>query len=153
MTDTINNQEILRKLVEREVIMNASTLVDDLVEAGKLDWYDDIENLTLFICKECNNTDNRVIGNNSGVRVCNLCDHEEEQENWEEDTQEIYEWWFVNKFLFDDLKGRGEPVIDSPYGYLWGRTTTGQAIAMDSVIEQIASDMEILQGQKYDWSK
>ena len=51
-----------------------------------------------------------------------------------EDQQEIYEWWFVSEWLFNQLQQTGEPVINSDYGYLWGRTCTGQAIFLDSVI-------------------
>jgi hypothetical protein len=34
---------------------------------------------------------------------------------------------------------------------LWGRTTSGQGIAMDSVVAEIASDMGILVGQENEW--
>ena len=54
-----------------------------------------------------------------------------------EDRQEIYEWWFVSRWLYERLQEAGEPVLDSDYGYLWGRTYTGQAISLDSVIEKI----------------
>ena len=58
-----------------------------------------------------------------------------------EDRQEIYEWWFVSRWLFEQLQAEGEPVIDSDYGYLWGRTCTGQAISLDSVIERIYDEL------------
>lgn len=58
-----------------------------------------------------------------------------------EDRQEIYEWWFVSQWLYDRLRAENEPVIDSAYGYLWGRTCTGQAIFLDPVIEKIYDDV------------
>ena len=71
----------------------------------------------------------------------------------EKEPQEVYEWWFVSEWLFEKLKEQGEVVIDSRYGYLWGRCTTGQAILLDGVIGRIAENLEILEGQKNDWSK
>lgn len=112
------NQRILAKFVDREIIMLASSLVDDLLEKELIS-YDDYEN---YYDKD-------------------------------DEPQEIFEHWFVTEYLYRKLKELGEPVIDSNYGYIWGRTTTGQSIALDSVIETIASDMEILDGQKYSWSE
>lgn len=74
-----------------------------------------------------------------------------ELEEEQEEPQEIYEWWTVSSWLLDKLKEYGEPVIE--YENLWGRTTTGQSIKLDWVIGQIALDLEILEGQKHDWSK
>lgn len=58
------------------------------------------------------------------------------------DQQEIFEWWFVSRRLYERLKAADEPVIDSDYGYLWVRTCTGQAIALDSVIECIYDGLQ-----------
>lgn len=55
----------------------------------------------------------------------------------DEDPQDIYEWWVVDRWLLDKLKIHGQPVLRSEYGDWWGRTTTGQAIALDCVIEEI----------------
>lgn len=53
---------------------------------------------------------------------------------------EVFEHWIVSGWLGDELTKRGERV--GPLGNLtvWGRTTTGQGIAQDSVIRQIAAD-------------
>lgn len=71
----------------------------------------------------------------------------------ESEPQEIYEWWAVSRNLYEDLKAKGEPVCDTGSTYVWGRTTTGQAILLDGIISEICADMEILQGMKNDWSK
>src|SRR5579864_5766786 len=53
------------------------------------------------------------------------------------EMQEIYEWWIVSDWLAEKLKKQGEPILDNNYGTWWGRTTTGQAIFLDEVIEDI----------------
>ncbi len=72
----------------------------------------------------------------------------------EEDAQEIFEWWNVSEFLYNKLKEKGEPVFTpNNFNYFWGRTCSGQAILLDSVISEICNEMEILDGQKFSWSK
>ena len=44
-----------------------------------------------------------------------------------------------------------EVVIDTYGKRYWGRQGTGQSIILDSVIEQIAYDLEILEGQPNSW--
>lgn len=48
---------------------------------------------------------------------------------------EICEWWGVGSYLGRDLAGRCEVIIDGPHGPIWGRQTTGQAVWLDSVIQ------------------
>lgn len=52
--------------------------------------------------------------------------------------REVYEHWIVSDWLADQLIARGEKV-DKDFGGMtvWARTTTGQAIAADSVIQAI----------------
>lgn len=55
---------------------------------------------------------------------------------------EVFEHWIVSDWLADKLEARGEKVDRDFAGMtIWARTTTGQAIAMDYVIEQIAADL------------
>ena len=53
---------------------------------------------------------------------------------------EVFEWWLVSPYLAQELKGRGEVVIDALDCHWWGRTTSGQAICMDGVIRKIAGE-------------
>ena len=53
---------------------------------------------------------------------------------------EVFEWWLVSPYLAQELKGRGEVVIDALDCHWWGRTTSGQAIYMDGVIQKIAGE-------------
>lgn len=54
---------------------------------------------------------------------------------------EVYEHWAVSTWLADKLIAKGERV-DTDFAGLnvWARTTTGQAISIDSVIEAIVAE-------------
>ena len=54
-------------------------------------------------------------------------------------NREIYEWWLISDWLADRLRKHGEAVLCHAYGVWWGRTVTGQRIAMDTVIQTIAA--------------
>ena len=56
--------------------------------------------------------------------------------------REVFEHWAVTDWFADQLLERGEKV-DKDFGGLcvWARTTTGQAIAADYVLERIAADL------------
>jgi hypothetical protein len=72
-------------------------------------------------------------------------------ENAKGEMQEICEWIHVSNLLHDRLREKGHPVWDDDKVYVWGRTTTGQAILFDDVISGICNDMEIFEGQKNEW--
>lgn len=60
----------------------------------------------------------------------------------EPDGAEIFEHWLISDWLADKLEARGESIVRDALGLtIWGRATTGQAIAMDSVIEAIAREL------------
>ena len=109
--------------------MLASHLVEDLLQAtmstdmtyGGIE-LDDIENLYI--------TDEETAKDYGWGSL-------EAMQDAGEDQQEVFEWWFVSSWLYKQLKTEGKPVVDSAYGYIWGRTCTGQAISLDSVIERI----------------
>ena len=50
---------------------------------------------------------------------------------------DIYEWWHVGSDLGSKLSREGEFVARIFGLHIWGRPTTGQAIYLDSVIENI----------------
>jgi hypothetical protein len=58
--------------------------------------------------------------------------HDEDNE-----PQEIFEWWLCSDWLLEKLEQQGEPILKTPWGTWWGRTTMGQAIALDAVISKI----------------
>jgi predicted RNA-binding Zn-ribbon protein involved in translation (DUF1610 family) len=154
---SITNQKILGEFVARDVILNASLLVEDLLNANLLS-IDDVENYYYYPCPECSD-ELKEVHNQDKDEIyyeCENCDYQWDKENQppeDQEAHEVYEWWFVTEWLYEKLKAQGEPVIKSNYGYLWGRGATGQAILLDGVMGEIAEDLEILEGQRYDWSK
>nr|MBP8708278.1 hypothetical protein [Caldisericia bacterium] len=69
-----------------------------------------------------------------------------EAENYKEDEEteeypEIYEFWAVDDWLYDELKDAGEVVFEDLDFKVWGRQGTGQAIYMDYVIQGIAESL------------
>lgn len=72
---------------------------------------------------------------------------EEEAESWKEaceahnidvDPVEVYEHWIVSDLLAHHLRDHGMLVEEFLGFTIWGRTCTGQAIAMDGDIQDIA---------------
>ena len=55
-------------------------------------------------------------------------------------TDEILEWWLIDSWLAERLRQEGEVVIEEYGCYWWGRSTSGQAICLDSVIQKIAEE-------------
>ncbi len=58
----------------------------------------------------------------------------------ETETFEACEHWVVDRGLAERLEARGEIVQDTCIGHIWGRGASGQGIAMDGVILEIARD-------------
>lgn len=54
-----------------------------------------------------------------------------------ERMKDIMEWWAIDEWLAEKLEELDEPVLIFEGNYWWGRTTSGQAIKMDSVFETI----------------
>jgi hypothetical protein len=66
-----------------------------------------------------------------------LCD----QENIEPYDREVFEHWAVTDWFADKLEAAGEKVDKDFAGLcIWARTTTGQAIYADGVIERIYAE-------------
>ena len=57
---------------------------------------------------------------------------------------DVREWWLVSEWFAYQLTQRGEVIIRWFGASWWGRVTTGQAIRLDSVIEQIAGELGLL---------
>ncbi len=59
--------------------------------------------------------------------------------------REIFEHWAVSPWLAEKLTAKGERVDMDFAGFcVWGRTTTGQGIAQDSVIQEIYVELMAL---------
>jgi hypothetical protein len=81
----------------------------------------------------------------------NCCD--ENRIHRSEHDHDVYEHWIVTDFFGRKLRDHGEHVVEFCNLTIWGRCCTGQSIAMDGVIMEIAKDMKILPGMENDWSK
>jgi len=123
----------LETFINREVIMLASHLVEDLLEAS-------MYGEKSFGGIELDSIENLYITDETTAKDYGFASLEAMQDAGE-DRQEIYEWWFVTDWLYERLRKAGEPVINSDYGYLWGRTCTGQSIELDTIIQDIFTEL------------
>lgn len=168
------NQEICQKLVNREIIHCCSIMVSELLKSN-----DDIGDYRIDeILDLCTALDYESAAYDEGWRIYedpigdkrfyNEDQTDEvntltsEAQNWQElceeqsidpYNREVFEHWIVTKWFAEKLQAHGEIVGELFDFHIWGRCTTGQAILLDGVIRRIASEMEILAGQKNDWSK
>lgn len=88
-----------------------------------------------------NEITDRLILDNQNLVVEELMRHDESL--WEElqnlnEYSEIMEWWLVTPYMAELLKEKGEVILSDYDCYWWGRTTSGQALYMDGVIQEIA---------------
>ena len=54
------------------------------------------------------------------------------------DMQEVFEHWLCSDWLINKLKEQEEPILETDLETWWGRTCTGQAIALDHNIQLLA---------------
>jgi len=58
------------------------------------------------------------------------------------EVSEVFEYWIVADWFARELKQRGEVIDMDFYGLtIWGRCTTGQAISMDWIVQDILKDI------------
>ncbi len=118
-----------KRIVETHIIMNASLLVTDILrldtEMGHISW-EDVQNL--------------YIDTDEDAQEEGYASLREMQDDGA-DQQEVLEWWFVTEWLFNALREKNEVVLHSDYGRLWGRGASGQAIYMDSIMEELAKEL------------
>lgn len=58
----------------------------------------------------------------------------------EDHENEVYEHWIVSDYLARQLQKRGETVVEFLGLTVWGRCTTGMAVYMDNVMQEIARE-------------
>jgi len=169
--NTSENQQICRKLVEREVVHCVSILVSELVSNDDR-WYDELSDVMSMPDWEgtCEANDINVYYNDA----CEAYMFEEPDGSESEcyDTfaeacraaagahgyidfeyREALEHWAVTEWFGKQLQKHGEMVIFDflDFDAIWGRTTSGQAILLDNVVGEIAEEMEILEGMRNSW--
>ena len=107
MEAEVTTQDNCRRLVDSHVLQSVSYLVQEL---GRDEKYNDE---LLEVCVNYNS--NPIEG----------------------EPEEALEHWLVSEWLAKRLLEEGEMVIEFLGLTIWGRTTSGQAIYIDSVIEDI----------------
>jgi hypothetical protein len=164
------NQSIKRKLVDREVFYCVSTLVselsknweqfpdytDDLLDAYRgLPDYDEAladNGCEPFVDKHgvdcwCDTRDGMTWAG-TAEEACNAFEIDADDY-----CPEIFEHWIVSNYLAEKLEEHGHKVLRDFFGMtVWCRPTTGQAIMLDEVISEICAEMEILEGQRNEWT-
>lgn len=78
---------------------------------------------------------------NQPITEADLFDNPNFKEDEDGNFPDIFEWWAVSNSLADDLRERGEIIIETGFHSIWGRQTTGQSLALDYVIHEIAKKM------------
>ncbi len=122
--------------VAREIYANQTSLVEEALKqqifsvSEIYNLYKDFDGLLLSpnICITCQLEFSCL---DSKIGECENCFEKNKK------PQVVLEWWLVSNWLGRKLLVDGEPVLDNGYGVWWGRTTSGQAIAMDESIEKI----------------
>lgn len=56
----------------------------------------------------------------------------------DDEPKEPLEWWLVSEYLYKELTSINEVTLETDFGHYWGRTTSGQHIYLDGVLQQIA---------------
>ena len=123
--DSVLQQAAKDYIIEHHVIYCQSYLVSQMFEQNVFN-FEDYENFYLS---------DEQIKNYHGAET-----DEEIQDVRDngEDIQEVFEHWICSEWLIDKLREQGEPILYNNYGTWWGRTCTGQAIALDYNIQKLA---------------
>ena len=91
-----------------------------------------------------NEITDRLILDNQNLVVEELMRHDESLldslQNLDENS-EIMEWWLVTPYMAELLKEKGEVILSDYDCCWWGRQTSGQALYMDGVIQEIAEQI------------
>lgn len=177
--NSAKNQEIKQQLVTREIITNASQMMQELSKT--LGDNEDYLNIVVgydyetpvidYIENEMSNVEAmQYLVNDNGsmpgtgsaksqlLKYVELSQYPEDYEEFalefdiEPDTKEPLEFWIVTDYFGKRLQEKGEIVGEFMGFTIWGRCTSGQAIMLDCVISEIAKDMEILEGMANSWA-
>lgn len=171
--DSGRNQSICRSLVNREIVHCVSSLVSHFARSeSALDGSDYSVDEIYDLCRNVDyeqaateagweeftdkygahcyrdTNDGQTWAGGSWEDLCREFDID-----LEPGEHEVYEHWIVSEWFAGKLKQHGETTGELFGLTIWGRCTTGQAIAIDNVIQAIAAEMQILEGQRYEWKE
>lgn len=177
--NSVRNQKIKEAFVNREIHANLNILVEYVLGSGFENrdapfTIDEVENLYCYQDEDGNQysesqkesqvetwkeqveqLEDQLSEDEDNGQLQGQIDALNEQigslENTGSEIRDVYEWWLVSDWLAEKLKSHGEVMVSDGWNQYWGRCTTGQAILLDYVISKICEDMEILEGQQYEW--
>ena len=116
----------IREFVNREVYVNASHLIEELIEVRT----------NGGICRALSKR-----GMYTHLKEFDLDNIEWPRDTETDEPVEVFEWWIVSGWLGRKLESKDELIIKCGTVTIWGRTTTGQHITMDYVIEKIYENL------------
>ena len=170
--NSTKNQAIKLELVENEISINLNQTIETLSTWRGHGLEGELNELTYIV-----DTEQSIINYLDSLEEDELLEICEEMAiSYEEDTakitekidnknyfiidndidieyKEVYEYYAVSDHFAYKLREQGETVTELLDFNVWARCATGQAILLDDVIGRVAEEMEILDGQKYDWGK
>lgn len=128
-------QDDLRQFVDNEVLCCVTSMIEEL-QGYQADWtclYEmDNQQLTDEECLKHYNDQgyHQEPTDTDEMKIEHIRDNRE-------DEREPLEYHIVTKWFYEKLKENNEVVFTNDFNYFWGRTTSGQMIMMDSIIETI----------------
>ena len=131
VTPVINELVTLESRLVADEIADLSCNLDyasALIESGKARWDEILEQWV--------SNDDNAMHFFEAKAACEALDIDPHE-------QETLEYWVVDSWLAEQLKKQGENVeiIAEFDWFVWGRTTSGQALSIDSCIEQITENV------------
>jgi hypothetical protein len=141
----LDTHEKANNLVRNEIFANLSALVEAMASKGD----EEAQELTYGVL------DYESAAEEAGwTLTADRWTHDDEEDEYcnaedlcaehdiEAHEREVFEHWSVSSWLAGQLEKHGEKIARDWYGHnVWARTTTGQSISIDAVIEDIVRAM------------
>ncbi|MGV2830404.1 hypothetical protein [Myxosarcina sp. GI1(2024)] len=153
----------IQEFVAQQIIYCVSSLIYTLTQEHKLEEELSIELWTAPVdyesaeyeieqadCLLCQCEDYWGVRDKDNNEIVDCCHNSKEDAisdyfdgDLEEYRREIFEHWIVSSYLAKKLQEQGETVVEDFYGinFIWCRSTTGQAIYADAVIQTIYDEL------------
>lgn len=129
-TEEREKQEILSNFTSQNILAFIGDFAEHLFkfedDGTNYDTWDNWHNLQRWVCTECGEECD------SDADACPDCEQALELE-----SKVVMGYYIVTPYFGRLLKQAGEPVFERYHGWIWGRTTCGQAIWLDGIIEEI----------------
>jgi len=140
MKTLLQRQKAIEQFISTEILSNQTALIEEVLK-HKIILVDEIYNFyhefdgELLSPNKCIICKNEFACLDSETGQCLVCFKANQT------PKEIFEWWLVSSWFSKRLLIEAEPIIDNDYGTWWGRTTTGQIISKDYIIEKIYDEV------------